>query len=305
MTKSIGISDFAVLFSAMSTVAWIIIGASRAIVQSFENGLYISNLRTFLEYEPVIDEKQDGEYPAVLQKPGEEEIAFRDVSFTYREQKEPTLKNINIAIGHGEKIAIVGPNGAGKTTFIKFLMRLYDASEGKVLYHGVNVKELNLPEYRKLYGTAFQDYQVFSLTIAENVLMKKPSGEADYKKAKEALIRDGVYDKILTLPKGMDTVLTREFDQDGAVLSGGELQKIAVARADRIFLFEDGRIAEQGSHEELMRLDGKYAEMFRLQAEKYNHGLYPLDTARAFDHNKLSDEEKKIRITENFGSDAA
>jgi len=320
VTKSIGISDFAVLFSAMSTVAWIIIGASRTMVQSFENSLYIANLKAFLEYEPVIDEKQDGKHPAVCEKRGEEEIAFRDVSFTYRGQEKPTLQDINLTIRHGEKIAVVGSNGAGKTTFIKLLMRLYDASEGSVAYNGVNVKELNLPEYRKLYGTAFQDYQVFSLTIAENVLMRKPTCDADYQAAKEALVRTGVYDKVLTLPKGMDTVLTREFAEDGAVLSGGELQKIAVARAlagkhaiavfdepssaldplaesrlyesimeacadktvifishrlsaaclaDRIYLFGDGRIVEQGSHEELMDKNGSYAEMFRRQAEHY------------------------------------
>lgn len=324
VTKSIGISDFAVLFSAMSTVAWIIIGASREMVQSFENSLYIANLRAFLEYEPGIDEKQDGERPVVPARNGEEEIAFRDVSFTYRGQEKQTLRNINISVGHGEKIAVVGPNGAGKTTFIKLLMRLYDASEGSVAYHGVNVKELNLPEYRKLYGTAFQDYQVFSLTIAENVLMRKPACDADYQAAREALIQAGVYDKVLTLPKGMDTVLTREFAEDGAVLSGGELQKIAVARAlagkyavavfdepssaldpvaeyrlyesimeacadktvifishrlsaaclaDRIYLFEDGQITEQGSHEELMRGNGNYAEMFRRQAEYYRTGV--------------------------------
>lgn len=324
VTKSIGISDFAVLFSAMSTVAWIIIGASREMVQSFENSLYIANLRAFLEYEPQIDEKQDGTHPTVPERRGEEELAFCNVSFTYRGQEKSTLKNINISVGHGEKIALVGPNGAGKTTFIKLLMRLYDASEGSVAYHGVNVKELNLPEYRKLYGTAFQDYQVFSLTIAENVLMRKPACEADYQAAREALMEAGVYDKVLTLPKGMDTVLTREFAEDGAVLSGGELQKIAVARAlaakhaiavfdepssaldpvaeyrlyesimeacadktvifishrlsaaclaDRIYLFEDGQITEQGNHEELMRRNGSYAEMFRRQAEYYRTGV--------------------------------
>lgn len=323
VTKSIGISDFAVLFSAMSTVAWIVIGASREITQGFENSLYISNLRTFLEYEPVIDENQEGKHPAVPERRGAEEIAFRGVSFTYRGQEEPTLKNINVSVRRGEKIAIVGPNGSGKTTFIKLLTRLYDASAGGVFYNGTNVKELNLREYRRLYGMAFQDYQVFSLTVAENVLMRKPVCEADYQAAREALTRAGVYDRIQKLPKGMDTVLTREFDGDGAVLSGGELQKIAVARAlagkysvavfdepsssldpmaeyrlyesimeacadktvifishrlsaaclaDRIFLFKDGQIAEEGSHEQLMRENGSYADMFRRQAENYRTG---------------------------------
>lgn len=110
-------------------------------------------------------------------------------------------------------------------------MRLYDVSEGEILYYGKNIKELDLPQYRSLYGTAFQDYQVFAMTVAENVLMRRPQGEEDYRRAEECLRRSGVYEKVCGLPHGMDTVLTKEFAEDGAVLSGGELQKIAVARA--------------------------------------------------------------------------
>lgn len=320
VTKSLELSDFAVLFTAMSTVAWIIINASRAMVQSFENGLYIGNLRSFLEYEPVIDEHQDGPAPKKPDKAGMPEIIFQNVSFAYRGQTEPVLRNLNITIHHKEKIAIVGQNGAGKTTFIKLLMRLYDPKDGVVLYNGMDVKEFNLPKYRSLYGAAFQDYQIFSLTVAENVLMRRAESSQDYEKAADALKRAGVYEKICSLPKGMDTILTREFAEDGAVLSGGELQKIAVARtfageyeiaifdepssaldpvaeyqlyksimeacadktvifishrlsaaclADKIYLLEDGRILEQGSHKELMQQNGSYAEMFRKQAEHY------------------------------------
>lgn len=223
-----------------------------------------------------------------------------------------------------EKIAIVGHNGAGKTTFVKLLMRLYDATEGEILYFGRNIRELDLPEYRKLYGTAFQDYQVFAMTVAENVLMRRPEGETDYRKVEDCLRRAGVYEKVVGLPHGMDTILTKEFAEDGAVLSGGELQKVAVARAfakeyqiaifdepssaldpvaeyrlyenilrgcadktvlfishrlstaalaDRIYLFENGRIVEQGNHETLMRRNGRYADMFRKQAENYVGGL--------------------------------
>lgn len=320
VTKSLELSDFAVLFTAMSTVAWIIINASRAMVQSFEDGLYIGNLRSFLEYEPVIDEHQDGPAPKKPDKAGMPEITFQNVSFTYRGQTEPVLKHLDMTIHHKEKIAVVGQNGAGKTTFIKLLMRLYDPKDGTVLYNGIDVKELNLPKYRGLYGAAFQDYQIFSLTVAENVLMKRAESPQDYERAANALKRAGVYEKICSLPKGMDTILTREFAEDGAVLSGGELQKIAVARAfagkyeiaifdepssaldpvaeyrlyesimeacadktvifishrlsaaclaDKIYLFEDGEISEQGSHKELMQRNGSYAEMFRKQAEHY------------------------------------
>lgn len=319
VTGSMTLSGFSVLFSAMTTAAWIIIDTSKAVIQSYEDSLYIANLKEFLEYEPVIDEKQEGQTP-VLYREGQPLLQFRDVSFIYRGQSHPTLKHVSLSIHRGEKIAIVGHNGAGKTTFIKLLMRLYDVSEGQVLLSGDNVKDLHLQAYRKLYGTAFQDYQVFSLSVAENVLMHRPESDADYQKAADALRRTGVYDKVSTLPHGMDTILTREFAQDGAVLSGGEIQKVAVARAfaqeyeiavfdepssaldpiaeyrlyenilemcrektvifishrlstavlaDTIYLFENGEIAECGSHDELMSLDGKYADMFRKQAQNY------------------------------------
>lgn len=320
VTESIGLSDFVVLFSAMDTVAWILIGLSNNIIESYQNSLYIANFRRFMAYKPQISEKQQGSMPDTRLERGEPELIFDNVSFTYKGQQEPTLKNIHMTIHHKEKIAIVGHNGAGKTTFTKLLMRLYDPSEGTVSYHGEDIREFDLAAYRRLYGSAFQDYQVFSMTVAENVLMRKPCTQGDYEKVKEALQNAGIWEKIESLPKGMDTILTKEFAEDGAVLSGGQLQKIAVARvfakdfklavfdepssaldpvaeyrlyesimkacedrtvifishrlstavlADRIYLFENGRILEQGSHEELMEKNGAYADMFRKQAEKY------------------------------------
>lgn len=325
-THSMSISGFTVLFSAMTTVAWMVINASRAVVQSYDDSLYIANLREFLEYEPIIDERQRGVFPEDCEKLQKNDtlLCFQDVSFTYPGQKKPSLSHIRMTVRKGERIAVAGHNGAGKTTFVKLLMRLYDVSEGEILYRGVNLKELDLSEYRKLYGTAFQDYQVFALTVAENVLMRKPENAEDYRKAAECLKRAGVYERVCRLPQGMDTVLTKEFAEDGAVLSGGELQKIAVARAfakehqiavfdepssaldpvaeyqlyesilkecegktvifishrlstavlaDRIYLFENGSIAEQGTHEELMEQNGRYADMFRKQAESYVGGM--------------------------------
>lgn len=317
---SINLSDFVVLFSAMNTVAWILIQLSNHIINSYQNSLYIANFKRFLEYKPLISEKQEGSMPDTEFVKGDAEIDFQNVSFIYKGQQEPTLKNISMTIHHKEKIAIVGHNGAGKTTFIKLLMRLYDPSEGKITYHGKNIREFNLAEYRRLYASAFQDYQVFAMTVAENVLMRKPEGKEDYDLVREPLTSAGIWEKVEGLSKGMDTVLTKEFAEDGAVLSGGELQKIAVARAfakdykmavfdepssaldpvaeyrlyrsimkacedktvvfishrlstavmaDKIYLFENGEIVEQGSHEELMKKQGMYAEMFTKQAEKY------------------------------------
>lgn len=326
VTGSMSMSGFTVLFSAMTAVAWMVIQASKSIVKSYEDSLYIANLREFLEYEPVMDEMQKGLFPRACEEAAKSEqvLKFHNVSFAYLGQEEPTLHDINMTIDKNEKIALVGHNGAGKTTLVKLLMRLYDVSEGEIQYYGTNIKELDLPEYRKLYGTAFQDYQVFAMTVAENVLMRKPEDEADYRKAEDCLKRAGVYEKVCRLPHGMDTILTKEFAEDGAVLSGGELQKIAVARAfakdyqiaifdepssaldpvaeyqlyenilkecanktvlfishrlstavlaDRIYLFENGRIVEQGSHEMLMQRNGKYADMFRKQAENYVGGM--------------------------------
>lgn len=326
VTHSMSISGFTVLFSAMNAVAWMVIQSSKSIIKSYEDSLYVANLREFLEYEPLLDERQKGVLPKACADAAESDrvLEFRRVSFTYLGQDKPVLQEIDMTIHRKEKIAIVGHNGAGKTTFVKLLMRLYDVSEGEILYFGRNVRELDLPEYRKLYGTAFQDYQVFAMTVAENVLMRRPEGEADYRKAEDCLRRAGVYEKVSGLPHGMDTILTKEFAEDGAVLSGGELQKIAVARAfakeyqiaifdepssaldpvaeyrlyenilqgcadktvlfishrlstaalaDRIYLFENGRIVEQGSHEMLMRQNGRYADMFRKQAENYVGGM--------------------------------
>lgn len=322
VTHSMSLSGFTVLFSAMTAVAWMVIQSSNSVIKSYEDSLYIANLREFLEYEPAMDERQTGVLPEICETAAGDErvLAFRNVSFTYLGQEKPVLHDISMEVRKNEKIAIVGHNGAGKTTFVKLLMRLYDVSEGEILYYGKNIKELDLPQYRRLYGTAFQDYQVFAMTVAENVLMRRPQGEEDYRRAEECLRRSGVYEKICGLPHGMDTVLTKEFAEDGAVLSGGELQKIAVARAfakdyqiaifdepssaldpvaeyrlyenilqecenktvlfishrlstavlaDRIYLFENGRIIEQGSHESLMRQDGRYADMFRKQAQNY------------------------------------
>lgn len=226
VTQTITLSEFTVLSGAMVSASWILIQLSQNILVSIQNSLYIDNLKTFLEYVPAVSEKQEGIIPDEFKK----QLEFKNVSFTYRGQEKPSLLNVSFTLHKNEKIAIVGHNGAGKTTLIKLFMRLYDPSSGKIILDGEEVKNYHLQKFRGLFGTAFQDYQVFSMTVAENVLMRKPEKEEDYEKVKTALIKSGVYEKILSLPKGMDTILTKEFAEDGAVLSGGELQKVAIAR---------------------------------------------------------------------------
>lgn len=283
-----------------------------------QNSLYIEKMRAFLDYQPIIIDNQ-----STLEVPKEPfTLELRNVSFSYQQNKRPILKNISLKIGPNEKIAFVGYNGAGKTTLTKLLMRLYDVSEGEILLNGINIKQYKLDAYRSAFGSVFQDYQLFAATVGENVVMDQYN-TSDTNRILLALQDSGFNDKLKTMKDGLNTQLTREFEQEAVNLSGGEAQKVAIARvfaktcqtiildepssaldpiseytlnqtmleaaknktvlfishrlsstklADRIYMLEKGEIIEQGTHDELMALRGKYCEMFNLQAEKYiNH----------------------------------
>lgn len=223
--KDIKISDYMVLVNTIGFFAYCLTNTSRILSKIQDNSLYIQDIKDFMEYKPKIAESQKGHHP----DKGNSNLLMKDVSFTYFGQTEPVLKNINLTIGKGEKIALVGQNGAGKSTLVKLLMRLYDVTEGEICLNDINIKDYNLQEYRRLFGTVFQDFKVLSLTVAENVLMRDVK-EEDRETVAQALKDSGVYDKVMSLPNGMDTTLTREFDENGVVLSGGEFQKIAIAR---------------------------------------------------------------------------
>lgn len=284
-----------------------------------ENGLYVDNIREFLNYKPIITENENGAVP----KKRNSRLTLRNVSFTYEGQNKPCIKNISIDLPHGSRIALVGHNGAGKSTLVKLLMRLYDVTEGEILLDGKNIKEYKLSEYRKIFSTVFQDFKIFATTVTENVLLQPPKTKNDEERAVRAVNNAGLSDKISRLKNGMSTHLTKEFDDEGVLMSGGEFQKIAVSRvfageseiaildepssaldpiseyeifnnmmqacagktiifishrlssavaADKIFMMEYGEIIEEGSHSELMEQNGKYAEMFKMQAEKYQGG---------------------------------
>lgn len=248
-------------------------------------------------------------------------INFENVSFCYPNNEHNSLSNVSLKIKNKEKIAIVGENGAGKTTFVKLLLRLYDASDGIISYNDINYKEI-LPKFlRSKFVCVFQNYQIFATSIGENILMREVESKVDEEKVIEALKKVGLYDKVKNLEKGIYTNCTKEFDKNGLELSGGERQKLVIARifaspseillldepnsaldpiaeknifeeifkysidktlifishrfsttisADKIYLFEDGKILEEGSHHELMALeDGHYKRMFMIQAEEY------------------------------------
>lgn len=316
VSKTLLIGDYIVLINAITNLSSTISSFLTNVLSLSEYSLYIENLKEFMSYKPKIAEDQDGLMP----KETNNTLSLRNISFTYDGQDKPVLKNINIDIRPKEKIAFVGHNGAGKTTLVKLIMRLYDVTEGEVLLNDENIKKYNVREYRNLFGTVFRDFKVISMSVAENVLMRDIEGEEDLGKVVYALKLSGAYDKVESLKNGIHTTLTKEFDREGAVLSGGEYQKIAIARvfaqdsqiaildepssaldpiaeykvyesmmkacenksiifishrlssaalADKIYMLENGEIIEKGSHEELMKLNGKYADMFRKQAENY------------------------------------
>jgi len=225
--KTLGAADFMILASAIVSTSWMLINLTEAIAETTKNGLFIQNLRTFFEYKEKISEDQKGIIPDTRVQ----SLIIENLSFTYDGQTEPTLKNINITINKNEKIALVGHNGAGKTTLIKLIMRFYDPTEGRILLNGIDIREYDIKAYRKLICTVFQDYQIMSMTVLENVLMSEVKDDIAREKAIEALKRGGAYEKASELASGVDTILTREFSENGAVLSGGEFQKVAISRA--------------------------------------------------------------------------
>ncbi len=186
--------------------------------------LYTDKFRGFLDYE---NRMQDTE-KALAAPQHTAALECRNVSFTYPGCDAPTLRDINLSIRPGEKVAIVGYNGAGKSTLVKLLTRLYDPTQGEVCYGERDIREYRLQEYRDCFGTAFQDYRMFAATLAENVVMDRAQGREQ--EAQSALEKAGFAEKLRSLPQGLDTPLTREFNDKGLLLSGGEAQKVAIAR---------------------------------------------------------------------------
>lgn len=221
--KSITLAQLTVMTSMMVAMTWILIDLFNDIMVVIKNGLFINNLRGFIEYEEKIPEDQNGMMP----EKGFETLEFDNVCFSYKD--EETIKNLSFRIKKGQKIALVGHNGAGKTTIIKLLLRLYDPSSGVIRLNGVDIREYNLHAYRELFATTFQDFAVFGMTVRENVLMGRSFDNPD-EVAESALRKAGVWEDISALPKGLDTIMTKEFDEKGAVLSGGQNQKLAVSR---------------------------------------------------------------------------
>ncbi|MDE7282204.1 MAG: ABC transporter ATP-binding protein/permease [Lachnospiraceae bacterium] len=279
-----------------------------------ETSLYVQKMRDFLGFEPKIVSEKD-----LLPAEGAKDIELQGVSFAYRKEDGEILKDISLHIEPGQKIALVGYNGAGKTTLVKLLMRLYDVNDGRILADGTDIRDYQVEKYRESIGTVFQDFKIFAGNVRENVLMNI-ADNCEEEPIRQSLSESGLLDKIQKMKDGLDTQLTTEIMEKGVNLSGGESQKLAIARvfyqkaglmildepssaldpiaeyqlnhamlkatkdktvifishrlsttrlADYIIMLEKGRIAEQGTHEGLLKMNGKYAQMWRVQAGAY------------------------------------
>ncbi len=221
-TDAMTISGFSVVLSAINSVN----GATWALAECFDEisqmALFFSNLRDFFNYEPQIT---DGE-----EMPGAfESLEFRDVSFRYPGAQHDSLSHVSFTLRRGETLAVVGVNGAGKSTLVKLMMRFYDPTAGEILYNGVPLQRYRLDKLRGAFAAVFQDYRNFAVSVNENVICR-PCDETDKRRARRAMEQSGAWDRISRFEKPGDTVLTREFEEDGAGLSGGENQKLSTAR---------------------------------------------------------------------------
>jgi len=289
-------------FSTLSTIA--------------DQALFLTDLIAFFEMKPTIRSKANA-LPAP--RPIQRGFEFRNVSFRYPGSSRLVLNGLNFHLRPGERVALIGENGEGKTTIVKLLTRLYDPAEGQVLLDGVDLREYDLDDLYSEIGVIFQDFMRYEMTARENIAVGRIDRMNDLELLQESARKSMAADVLRKLPAGLEQMLGRRFD-GGVDLSGGEWQKVALARAylrdaqvlildeptsaldarseyevfkrfaelttekmalfishrfstvrmaDRIVVLENGRIAEEGDHDTLTSLGGRYAEMFELQAASY------------------------------------
>ncbi len=191
-----------------------------------ERSSRMDDFRTFMD----IEFADEGKKTIPVPKCDKYTFEFRNVSFRYQGQETYALKDLDLTLEAGHRLAVVGLNGAGKTTFIKLLLRLYDVTEGQILCNGIDIREFDRNEYFKLFAPAFQEVEVFAFPLSENVSMTT-ADETDKAKAEQYIRAAGMGEKLDKLPDGMDTELLKVLYDDGVDLSGGEKQKLALARA--------------------------------------------------------------------------
>lgn len=292
-------------------------GACQYLVEHYENLLLnMQYLHHYYEYLQIPNHKESGDRDALGIEPAKMKVEFCDVSFRYPGSKKNSLDHVSMSFTYGEKIALVGPNGAGKTTLVMLLSRLYEPTSGCIKLNGVDIREYDYQSYRDLFGVVFQDFKLFAMDVAQNVAA---SEEYDEKRVWECLDKAEIGNRVRSMEHGVQTQLYN-VGVEGVEVSGGEAQKIAIARAlykdapfiildeptsaldpiseyqiyagfdklvkhktslyishrmsscrfcQRILVLEQGKLTEEGSHEELLQLGGVYAKMWNAQAKHY------------------------------------
>lgn len=317
--NGLSVSEFLLFFSAVGGfTAWVsgILGGFNTL---HNQSLDISTVRECIEY-PEPFKFEDGEH-IEAKSDGKYEIRLENVSFRYPGADKDTLTNINLTLRPGEKLAVVGLNGAGKTTLIKLICGFLDPTKGRVLLNGRDIRVYNRRDYYKMFSAVFQSFSLLAGTIATNVA--QDSVGIDMERVRECVDKAGLRKKVESLKNGYETYLNREVFEDAILLSGGETQRLMLARAlyknapvivldeptaaldpiaesemyqkynemtngrssiyishrlastrfcDRIIMIADGGICEEGTHEELLRKNGKYSKLYEIQSKYYKEG---------------------------------
>ena len=318
--KTITIGNFTLYLSATATFFECVMSLLNSITSFLNNSRYVDDFRSFYEMPELRQNLPDQKTNLPkLQPQSQYEFEFQNVSFKYPRAERFALQNVSIKIKAGERLAVVGLNGAGKSTFIKLLLRLYQPTEGKILLNGTDIQTYDLNSYFKIFAPVFQEVNLFAMSFAENVSMKSLEN-TDKDLAHQSVVQSGLEEKLDSLEKGLDTQLLKVIYDDGIDLSGGQKQKLALARAlyknspvvvldeptaaldaiaesklysdfdkliggktsiyishrlsstqfcNNVAMFKDGKLIEYGTHESLLKQNGEYANMFKIQAQYY------------------------------------
>lgn len=312
----IGVGDFVTGKYAVSTLSENLLSFANIFPQFAEHSLFISNFREVMEYESKI--KVDDDAVAVDGKKSNQ-IVINNVSYKYPNASKNAINDVNLVIKPGEKIGLVGENGAGKSTLLKLLIRLYEPDSGEIRMDNHPYRKITKESLLNAFSIVEQDFQHYAFSIREDVSFEVNQNSSE-QKIYDALRKVDLLEAVEKLPNGIDSNLTNEFAEDGINMSGGQLQRLAIARMiyqdsgilimdepssaldpiseakmfeiihqlaehktlilvshrlsgvkdmDRILFMEDGNIVEAGNHQELMNMNGKYANMFKIQAERY------------------------------------